>query len=412
LMILCDSSILKKNRIMAEETQHQEDFNPKKIQLILFISFLMGFSVSLTAFVTSNYYKLAWSTDSVGLFYILPHAIGLLFLLNINKLIVRFGKSFMLLSSYVVQMVLLFALALSGVSHIGSYYLMAYVLFVTVVWLNLDIILESFSIDKASGQIRGIHLTITNIGFILGPVVSTMILDKFAYEHLFFVVLFLNMLMFILGIIGLRKVNHVPEKSMTVREIFRTVRKRKDVGFIYWVSMTLSMFYALMVIYTPIYLLDLGLTWGEIGMIFSLMLIPFVLFQYPAGRLADKRMGEKELIIFALAVMSISTFAIYFIESLSVAVWAAVLFTTRIGASLLEILRDSYFYKKIDGSDVAMISFFRTGRPMGYIIASALSVIFLQFFSVKIVFILLTLILFIGFYPALRLTDNKAENEA
>ena len=53
--------------------------------------------------------------------------------------------------------------------------------------------------------------------------------------------------------------------------------------------------YAWMVIYTPLHMLDLGFTWEEIGQIFTIMLIPFVLVEYPAGWLADKYIGETEM---------------------------------------------------------------------------------------------------------------------
>ncbi|MCK4553712.1 MFS transporter, partial [Candidatus Parcubacteria bacterium] len=141
------------------------------------------------------------------------------------------------------------------------------------------------------------------------------------------------------------------------------------------------------------------------------MLIPFVLLEYPAGFLADRKLGEKEMLIVALFIIGLSTFWLYFIDSVNPYLWGVSLFVTRIGASLLEIMRDSYFYKRIDGHDVDIINFFRTSSPTGYILGAILSGILLLFFPLKSVFILVALLAFSGLYPAFKLVDNKSEDE-
>jgi MFS family permease len=224
-------------------------------------------------------------------------------------------------------------------------------------------------------------------------------------------VLVADVLVLVLALVGLRDVNHKFERRLAVRYIIKKILRRKDIVRIYWVSFALEFFYSLMLVYTPIYLLDLGMTWSQIGLIFTLMLIPFVLIQYPAGVLADKKVGEKELIIFALALAALATLGIFFLDSKSVFVWGAVLFATRIGAALIEVLRDSYFYKRIDGHDVDMIDFFRTALPLAYIISAFLSFPILIFFPMKYVFLPVVLVLILAIFQALKLKDNKSEKE-
>ena len=151
--------------------------------------------------------------------------------------------------------------------------------------------------------------------------------------------------------------------------------------------------------------------WEKIGIIFTFMLVPFVLLQYPAGILADKKIGEKEMIIAALVIMGLSTFSIFFINSTSIIIWIAILFLTRIGASLLEILRDSYFYKRIDGYDVDIVEFFRTSRSVGFIAASIVSGILFLFLPMKFAFIIIAIVVLSGLIPAFNLVDNKSEEE-
>ncbi|MCK5460181.1 hypothetical protein KAI52_03635, partial [Candidatus Parcubacteria bacterium] len=103
--------------------------------------------------------------------------------------------------------------------------------------------------------------------------------------------------------------------------------------------------------------------------------------------------------------------SIFFINSNGLIIWATVLFLTRIGASLLEILRDSYFYKRIDGYDVDIVEFFRTSRAIGFIAASIVSGILFLFLPMKFVFIIIAIVIFSGLIPAFNLIDNKSEEE-
>lgn len=390
---------------------HDEQLDKKKIRLISFISFLFGFSQAILLYVMSFYFKTATGTENVGIFYTVSYIIVLIILLNLHKLVWKIGKSNVFYFSLLAKIVLVFFLTLIPPSYLSILLLMGYIIFTSLEWTNLDVILESFSKDQLSGRIRGIHLTVFNLGFLLGPFISTKILEGLNFQGIFALILIFNAVAFSLALIGLRSVNHEFSQKLKVSEVVKKVFQRKDVMGIYYISFVLEFFFALMVIFTPLYLLDIGFSWDKIGIIFTIMLVPFVLLQYPAGILADKKLGEKEMIIAALLIMAGSTLSVYFIQSLSVLVWGAALFATRIGAALIEILRDSYFYKKIDGHDVDLINFMRTSTPVAYILSTAMSTIFILVFSLKFAFILVALVVLSALYPAFKLRDNPSEKE-
>ena len=73
----------------------------------------------------------------------------------------------------------------------------------------------------------------------------------------------------------------------------------------------LESFYAVMVIYSPIYITSLGIPLAVyLSVIMPIALIPLILLPYELGRLADKRYGEKEILIIGLLVMVLSLLAI------------------------------------------------------------------------------------------------------
>ncbi|MEA2088599.1 MAG: MFS transporter [Patescibacteria group bacterium] len=391
--------------------QHREKLNIDNIKFVSFISFLMGFSSALLAYVLSFYFKEAAGTENIGIFFMSSYLIVLIIFLNLHKLVRKLGKSLIFYITFFLRIITVAMLFFLPPSILGIIFLIIYIIGEALGWVCLDIILESFSTDGMSGRIRGAYLTIGNVGFLLAPFFSSKVLYIFGFKGIFFASFVIQFLIFSISLMAFRGLNHKFNRKETIVQLLKKVFKRKDVIRIYYVSFILEFFYALMIIYTPLYLLKLGFSWPQIGVIFSIMLIPFVLLQYPIGILADKKTGEKEFLIFSIVVMGISTSIFYFFDFKSVFAWALILFITRIGASMIEILRDSYFYKKIDGYDVDIINFFRTSRPVAYIIAAVLSSIFLLFFGIKLIFLLIAIVSLSGLYPAFKLVDNKSEDD-
>lgn len=302
-------------------------------------------------------------------------------------------------------------LGIDAPSFFGITLLMLYIIFIGSAWVSLDVILESFSNDRMSGRIRGLHLTLINAGYLIGPFLSTQVLEKYDFQGIFVFLLIFNSLVLSFSLLGLRNVNHCFSVKLRTRDLIKKVFSQKDIFKIYYIAFALDFFFALVVIYTSIYLLNQGISWSQIGVIFTFMLVPFVILQYPIGYLADKKMGEKEMIILSLIFIGISTGIIYFVETKNIWIWAVILLLTRIGAAMLEILRDSYFYKKIDGHDVDLINFFRTSMPVGYILATGISFILLLIFPVKAVFLLAATVVFSALIAAFKLNDSKCEKE-
>ncbi len=385
---------------------HSENFDKTKIELIGFISFLLGFGQAVLIYIASSYFAAIAGTENIGVFYLAAYVIELVLLLNFHKAVSYLGRSRMLIFLLLIKVLALLALVAVSVSPFGIFPLIVYIIVGSLSWVALDMILESCSTDRFSGRIRGLHLTVMNAGFIFGPFISTYLLGRFNFEGVFVFMAILYIFIFLFSLISLRGFNGKLACRPTIMNLLRAVRKRKNVLRAYYISCVLEFFYALMVIYTPLYLRGLGLEWSEIGIIFTAMLAPFVILQYPAGLLADKKTGEKELLIISLAVMGASTLAVYFVSSTAVAVWAVVLFITRIGASLIEVLRDSYFYKRIGSGDIDLIDFFRTARATAYITAAPLSTILLLIFPLKAIFLLIAAVVFSALYPALRLADS------
>ncbi|MFZ1626751.1 MAG: MFS transporter, partial [Candidatus Moraniibacteriota bacterium] len=231
------------------------------------------------------------------------------------------------------------------------------------------------------------------------------------YQGVFTVLGFGYMLVLLTAIVGLRRHQTARLPKIAFLTTLKKTMVKKNLLRIYVVSWALEFFYAVMIIYTPILLLSQGFTWERIGFIFTVMLIPFVLVQYPLGIVADKKWGEKELLFVALVIMGVSTVAVGFTRSTDIVFWAGLLFLTRLGAAGIEVLRDSYFYKQIGSTDTDIVAFFRTARPTADIAAAGISLLFLSLFSVHSLFYLVGALTLGACFAVLFLEDSKSEAE-
>lgn len=391
--------------------KHEEQFSASKIRIVTFISLLFGFMDAFLVYILSSYFRQVIGTDNVSPFYLFSYAFALLFMLYFHILIRKVGKSLLLFLFFVVLIVTNAFLVLAPMVWWSALFLMVHLVVANLVWVNLDILLESFSVDSRSGRIRGLYLAITNVGWMAAPFLATRVLDQYGFGGVFTVELILSALVLMAAILGLRMTNGRFREKTTPQEILGKIRRKSDILRVYHLSFAIEFFYAIMVVYVPLHLLNLGVSWSDMGIIFTIMLIPFAVVQYPLGRLADKRLGEKELLIVSVFLTGLASLALIRVHSGDMWIWAGMLFLTRIGSASVDVLRDSYFYKRIDGRDMDIIAFFRTARPVANIAAAVCAGLTLFLFDIPTLFVLTSLIVFSSLVSVVLLEDNVSEHE-
>ncbi|MEK7115517.1 MAG: MFS transporter, partial [Patescibacteria group bacterium] len=215
--------------------------------------------------------------------------------------------------------------------------------------------------------------------------------------------------MFILIAINLKKyrdpIYNKLEFLSTIIEVFR----RPNVFKISVVRFLLEFFYSIMIIYTPIYLhTQMQIPFSEIlGIIMPIALSPFVIFPYLLGNIADKKLGEKELLTIGIILCAFITMSLSFISSGNIFAWALLLFMTRVGASFIEEMSDSYFFKHVNASDSNLIAFFSNLRPAAFIAGPMLATLFLLVFPFNYIFLGLGAFMLYGLRYSLRLKDTR-----
>jgi MFS family permease len=207
---------------------------------------------------------------------------------------------------------------------------------------------------------------------------------------------------------SLRGFKDVRYQKIPFKETVATVHHDKNVSLAFVVGFLLQFFFAWMVIYTPIYLHNhIGFSWPELGLMFGLVLIPFVITEEPLGQLADTHLGEKEIMTIGFLIAAIFTTLVSFTDSNNFWVWTGILFMTRIGASMVEIMCETYFFKKVSASKIHILSLFRTLRPIAYLISPLIATLLFTVMDIKYLFAVLGILMLYGVHFSMSLEDTR-----
>lgn len=376
---------------------------------IFAVSFFYSIHMALVSYINSSMLSEYVSANMVSVLFATGSALSIIVMLYAPRLMQRFSTIRVSVTIFVFSAVLLWVL---GTTLIQPLLLIAFVLYLALnacVFYTLDIFIEHYSTDSDTGKIRGLALTINNLGWISMPVVAGIISTRYGFSSIYLLAALVTCIAATILAISQRNFKEalvVNTPNLTLA--FSLVKNNSALRRIISINFLLQFFYSWMILYVPLYLVQtLGFSWTSIGGIFSLMLIPFVLFQYPAGRIADKWFGEKEMIIMGLVIMAGTVTTLALVKAPSIVVVAIILFGTRVGASIVEVLADSYFFKQVTAEDKSVIGFYRTMQPFAYIVGPIAGAFLLFVMPYTGLFLVLGGILIIGALYTTRLIDTR-----
>ena len=380
-----------------------------KINSLYLGIFILAISEAIIAYVQSSYLNQFYDLTLIGYIFIITYVFTFVIINEYPNLIAKFNNQKTAITSLLIKIASLLVFIFCANPLLIFVAFITFTISFTLIFINFDIFLEAFTKNTETGKVRGIFFTMYNLGWLVSPFLAGQILENFGFSLLFVMDLILSACVVLLLLVTFKKFqNHFVARHFKPWHTFSEIIKRHNIKKIFYVSFILHTFYAVMLIYTPIYLNQIiGLSWGQIGLIFTIMLLPFVILQFPAGYIADKYLGEKEILITGLLIMALVSLIIFFIQGSSILIWALILFFSRVGASLVEIMRETYFFKKVDVQNIELINALRSTAPLSYILAPFLVSIILVFLPLNYIFLILGLIILTALWPALTLKDTK-----
>jgi len=106
-------------------------------------------------------------------------------------------------------------------------------------------------------------------------------------------------------------------------------------------------------------------------------------------------------------LLIVTTASITFLSATTIWPWVALMFINRVGAALVEVTTESYFFKHTKGTDANLISFFRLTRPLGMVIGSLVGSAALLYLPFNLIFVVFGFALVPGMLLTTTLNDTR-----
>ena len=383
--------------------------NKHAIYTIAIIGFIFTLHLVIPAYSNSSFLNLFSNESIVGLIYMTGSVLSILGFILAPYFLRKIGNYASIVTLIVLEILLFYGLIYSIDPFVLSILFIIQSTTSVLIGYCLDLFLETYTNHHKIGTTRGLYMTVLNLAWVLGPLVgSSLIGPELNYKNTFFASL---ALLFPLLYLVFKNFRHYEDPEYHHPSFWTLVKffsKKKELLKLQYVNYILQIFYSWMVVYSPIYLAKfIGFNWSEIGLILVIMLLPFVLFEFPLGKLSDNRFGEKIIMGLGVLIMGISTIFLSMTTEKLIAVWAILFFITRTGASMIEIMIETYLFKVISIKDTEILSSFRIARPASLFFSSGIMIIGLNFLDFRFMFTVIGLLVLTAIIPVLSLKDIK-----
>ena len=379
----------------------------EKRKIIYSGGFLFFLSLGLAAYINSSFLTSFVGEKFVGVVFALASLTAVAALLIAPKIFRRIGGY-----KFLVLIAVLDALSFFTIAILEDTWAVILVFIIgfslnTLIMFSLDEILKIFSTDSKTGEIRGTYLSLSNLSWIVAQLAIALFLGNFSFR-----VIYLSsfVVMILFSAICLYRLKNIPDPKYDTARSLSYVKKffqHGNLRLAYKLNFLVQFFYSWMLIYTPIYLYShLGFSWKEIGFIFMIMLIPFLIIPIRMGKYADK-IGERKMLMFGFIVMGFFSLSLFFAGVHSVILWAFLLFCTRVGAATTEAMSDTYFFKHIRPENEEFVGVYRSAMPVADIVGPLLAFLLLLVLpSLNFLYIILSAIMFSGIHLASKIKKS------
>jgi MFS family permease len=382
----------------------------KMLIVTYMLTILYALHYGLPLYATSTYLHEYFDASWVSTLYMLASIGTLIASISFSRYIKRFHTYTFTFGIVICEIVALLAFATTTKPLFVGIFFIFHFLLQALLFVCLNVLIESFTHHADVGSIRGLFLVILNLGILVSPVIGGAILKVSSFEALYIVAAFI-LLPFLYFLH--KYLSHIKEPAYESIDMFGALRqifRSKNLTGAFIAMLIVHCFYAVMIIYSPLYLETIGISLTTyMAFILPIALLPLVILPYELGMLADTKYGEKEILIIGLCILAVTTFLFVIITSNSPIVWISVLFVSRIGAAFVETMAFTYFFKKITSRDSSLTVVFTNAYTFATILVGGVGILISPFLVARpqLMFLILGGAILLGISYALPIKDTK-----
>ncbi len=268
---------------------------------------------------------------------------------------------------------------------------------INVVILNtrittFGILVRNESKLKDLSKDESIIYTLLNIGWLVGPLIAGFAADRFSINFVFLLAFIFVMLAFLMTLqIKLKRSRIVRENHKNLIKNFRAYFRTWKRTSAYIISCGVAFWWSFIYIFMPIEIIKTGLSPAFVGLFLFLVIVPLILFEYYAGKLADRH-GFRIFFICGFLALSLLSGMIFFMDNIFMIAFC--LFTGSFAIAFIEPLQESYFFACIKKKDEEIYyPTFLTSKSVSQTLSRVMIAVILLKFSFNYIFIMMSLVM-------------------
>ena len=385
--------------------------NPIRFWFVYLISIVFTFQNLLVAYSSSTYIGQFVKSEQIGILFSLGAFSSIIIFFLLPTILKKYGNVFTTIG---LMLITITTLGLVGTAVNFSITVISFVLFLTIspiIYLNIDIFSETLigKNDVGTGGKRGLALSLMSAAAVFSTIsMGWLVGDNSNLSVLFYTSMLVGIFFIAIIVFAFRHFYDPIYRQIQFISLIKDSWNNSDIKTVFTAHFLLQLFFSWTIIYIPLFLAtEVGFSWQDIGYIISVGLFAYVLFEYPIGIMADRYIGEKEMMAVGFLVLTLATASISFATSMGIVGWMILMFMSRAGASLVEATTESYFFKKVHGEDANLMSLFRLLRPLANLAGALLGSVCLLFLPFNLIFLCLAFFMVGGIFITTYLHDTK-----
>ena len=361
-------------------------------RVIIFVgNFFFSIFTALTLYILLPFLSTFMPEAYTGLVVALGGLIAVVSFPFLPGLVARYGAQQLALVFAIAEMIALLALAAAPGAIAGALLIIIAVALQPFISYELDLLLEATAASKDTmGRVRAVFLTAWNFGALAAPLLLGALLANSNDYGRVFIAAAAMLVPFVVLFAARSLPKGVTPKLSHMKDTLICISHDRDFAAVTFAHFLLYLFYIWAPLYVPIYLHSvLGIPWSSLGWMFSVMLIPYALLEYPAGWVADRLLGDKELMLAGFLIAGGALASMNFLTpASSLMLILFILVVSRVGAALIEGMTEGHFFRRVSEQDINSMSVFRGIWPLANIVGPVAGSLILFFGNFQLFFVL------------------------
>ena len=281
--------------------------------------------------------------------------------------------------------------------------------FANVILLNLrrvsyGILVRDESSIKNLSKNEGLIYNLSNISYVIGPLVAGFIAEKYSINVVFALAfLFFMITTFMLFFVKFRK-SHIPKTTHIniIKNFINFFRNWKRTTA-YFMTMGVKIWWSFIYIFIPIEIINRGYGMVDVGFFLFIIAFPLIFFEYASGDFVSKA-GHKLFYIYGYFILTILSLVLLYTDSMILLIF--LLFLASFIFSFLEPMQESFFFKCIKKKDEDLYyPAFLTTTSIGSTFTKICIAAILLILPFNFVFLFMAIVMFSMFVIALNISE-------